>query len=934
MRRLNKYVIVDLETTGHSPSNGDRIIEVGIIVYQDHKIIERYATLLNPNTEITPFITNLTGITMHDVQDKPFFKTIAKDIHRLFDNGYFVAHNVPFDLRFLNAEFKRVGMDPICSPILDTVELSRILLPLAPSYKLSHLADYLKFQHDDPHRALSDALVTSDLLGYLLKKLTSLPYETIRQLMKLAPKLKSDLLPILEDAEHAATFKVASTDELEIFRGFALKKNAEEAKSMQAVIPSFGDLMEQLFDSNSGFKKYMSHYEVRTGQYDMALAVYDSYQSAQHTMIEAPTGIGKSLAYLLPSIYQARKQNERIVISTHLTQLQLQIMEKEIPLLRQALPFTFRAVVLKGKQHYLSLEKFEQAMRICNDDNYDITLTKAILLIWLTETSTGDFDELSLPSNGEQFSKTISTEAEGGLDPRSPWFHRSFFFKARMNAQKADIIITNHALLCSNLTSEQPILPSFKKLVIDEAHHLEETASKHFGLRFSYVSVQQLLKKITTLQSTWSHYANSNNTTETYPLLDVTSLDENSLQTTKEELDQLFRSIYQYVKDKQQPKVSRSDIGRYQYVLTNHEEKYWLVITEMVQRLLFAFRSYRHYLQGIIESIEKQQNNLDIGENIKYFCEQVQTTVDQLQAFFLQPLAEDEVRWIEIDANGAQNAVYLYQEPINIATDLQAQLFNKLESTILTSATMTIKGSFDIIKERLGFSNKNVIQHKFESPFAHKEQVKMMVPTDFPPANYQQMGPYIYATCEAIVTLAMLTKGRMLVLFTSYDMLKKAYQLLRESMEDKDYIIIAQGISSGSRSRLKKNFQTFDQAILLGTNSFWEGVDIPGNDLTCVVIARLPFQPPNHPIYQAKAAYYKEKGKNPFSSIALPNAVLRFKQGFGRLIRSSNDRGIVFVCDDRILTARYGQYFIDSIPTVNIYHLTTKELMETAENWL
>src|SRR5699024_2818212 len=204
---------------------------------------------------------------------------------------------------------------------------------------------------------------------------------------------------------------------------------------------------------------------------------------------------------------------------------------------------------------------------------------------------------------------------------------------------------------------------------------------------------------------------------------------------------------------------------------------------------------------------------------------------------------------------------------------------------------------------------------------------------DFPDIKHGNLDDFIYSTCEAILSLAEITKGRMLVLFTSYNMLKRSYSLLREIMDLNQYVLIAQGISSGSRTRLKKNFQTFDKAILLGTSSFWEGVDIPGEDLSCLMIVRLPFQPPDHPVYEARANHIKKERKNAFFELALPNAVIRFKQGFGRLIRSKKDRGIVFVCDARIMKTRYGKFFIESIPNVPVSFQPTYELMNKADEW-
>jgi ATP-dependent DNA helicase DinG len=288
---------------------------------------------------------------------------------------------------------------------------------------------------------------------------------------------------------------------------------------------------------------------------------------------------------------------------------------------------------------------------------------------------------------------------------------------------------------------------------------------------------------------------------------------------------------------------------------------------------------------------------------------------------------------MEVDTRGYQQAIYLYREPTEVADILKSALFDNKNSVILTSATLTMNGSFDFIRGRLGLPEERLITKQIQSPFSLKEQVQVLVPNDFPDIKYGNTDDFIHATSEAILSLAEVTDGRMLVLFTSYDMLRKSYRLLREIMPEDKYMLIGQGITSGSRTRLKKNFQSFERSILLGTNSFWEGVDIPGEDLSAVMIVRLPFQPPDHPSYEAKAEQLKRQGKNPFMELSLPNAVLRFKQGFGRLIRSKNDRGIIFICDSRIKKARYGKYFTNSIPEVPLTYDSAQVLFDKAEEW-
>ncbi|ALX47939.1 ATP-dependent DNA helicase DinG [Lentibacillus amyloliquefaciens] len=930
-----KYVVVDLETTGHSPANSDKIIEVGIVIIENNEITGEHSTFLNPEKPIPAFITNLTGISDQDVNGAPRFHDKASDITALFENSYLVAHNVPFDLGFLNGELASAGFPKLENPVLDTVELARILYPQAPGFKLGQLADHLNITHDAPHRALTDALMTAELLLILLKKLRKLPYETITHLLNLQQGLQSDLYALLNEQQHSLAFSSDSDKTMDIYRGMAIKKVSEEKSETQYVESSFGSYLDAIYETGGTLEQEMSRYEKRSGQREMSETVFDAFRSGNHALIEAETGTGKTLAYLLPAIYEAATMNKKVVISTYTTQLQSQLLDEEVPLINKLVDFGFNIALLKGKQHYLSLEKFERELGTNQEVNYDLTLTKAMILVWLTETETGDVDEIQLPSSGYIFYRQVSTDAESGFDPSSPWFSRSFYQKARQKAQKADILITNHALLSTDMFNDYQLLPAYDKAIIDEAHHLEETASKHYGLTLNYVYIQNTLNQIGSI--------NDDNWLAKLLKEQKISHDdgfresewEHIFENAKHEIDDLFRMLFQYVIEQKQKSKTLSDIGRIQYRFEETKEhvEEWGVIKDMVTRLTFYFRDLIHLLSSLKQELKTNSpDDNHYADETNSHMEAIQSIIDRLEQLFLFD-DDNTVKWIEIEAYGAKNAVYLYSEPTDISTLLANDFFEKKESIILTSATLSIRNSFLFSQKRLGLSPENLITAKINSPFSYQDQVQLMVPDDFPDVRFGKQDDFIHSTCEAIISLARITDGRMLVLFTSYDMLKKSYYLLKETIDINKYMLIAQGISSGSRSRLKKNFQTFDQSILLGTSSFWEGVDIPGEDLSCLMIVRLPFQPPNHPVYEAKSNELKREGRNAFFELSLPNAVIRFKQGFGRLIRSATDRGIVFVCDARVIKARYGKYFTESIPSAPITTDSTHALMEKAEEW-
>lgn len=929
---MDRYVVIDLETTGHASSKDDRIIEVGIVVIENEEITEKFSTFVNPLRPIPNFIQVLTNISDQDVVDAPLFEEVANEINDFFKNSYLIAHNVPFDLGFLNDELKFAGYEPLCCPVIDTVELSRILLPQAPSYKLSEVSSYLDIHHDQPHRALSDAYVTAQLLLKLLKKLKQLPLETLQELTSLERYLQSDLSGILEKELLISNVRKNDSLEYEVYDGIAFLELETLSAAQPVITDTYEEFITKLYKPNGLLSKIYPNYEERAGQMELSNKIYEVFTRPDHALIEAGTGTGKTLGYLLPLIYKACIENERIIVSTYTTQLQSQLYNYEIPLLKKVLGFSFDAVVLKGKRHYLSLEKFVFELRKTTNINYDIVLAKAIILVWITESNTGDFDEIQLPTGAGHFQLRISAEAEGNDYMKSPWLEFSYHERTKKLAEQAHLIITNHALFCLDLISEEKILPKTMYALIDEAHQLEKVAAKQFGDQLGFNQIQVVLNRLGSTQE------NSNIQLLEKTLKEINESKllrnwETNYQSLKYELDELFRQLHHYTRTVTKKQRLYGDTGRTIHHLTDldYKSSAWIIIKDMCQRIALFLNELLKMLRPSIKELQDHAFDNE-ADRTNIFIEQLEKIQTTIHAVLMPPDKCKSVKWLEIDALGAKNAVFLYREPLVLAQDFNQYLFSRKKSVILTSATLTVKDSFTYLQERLGLDFEPVETLQIPSPFEYEKLVQLIVPSDFPSVQ-EDPENYVFALAEAVYSLAQITNGRMLVLFTSYEMLRDTYYLLRELMEEERYMIIAQGISSGSRERLKKNFQSFEHSILLGTNSFWEGIDIPGDDLSAVVIARLPFERPNEPLFKAQSERLLSTGDNPFRQLSLPRAVIRFKQGFGRLVRAKSDRGIVFVCDQRIITKDYGKYFIDSIPKVQLTYDSTKVIIEKAKNW-
>ncbi|MCT8138927.1 ATP-dependent DNA helicase DinG [Anaerobacillus sp. CMMVII] len=933
-----KFVVVDLETTGNNPKKGDRIIQIGLVVVQEGKITARFSSFINPELEIPVFIQQFTGINDAMVKDAPLFSSVAPSLLEYLDGAYFVAHNVPFDLSFLQYELELCGYNGFTGPIIDTVELARLLLPSEEGFKLNHLATKLNLNHDRPHQADSDAEVTAEILLILLSKLVNLPLLTLQRLKPIVSKLDCSLDEIIQNAITEKLTKVALNDhELEEFRQIVLRKPVLFGK--QSSPADITEFIEDLPEIETKLSRELEGFEIRHGQKEMMTLIDDALHSNQHLLVEAGTGTGKSIAYLLPGLYFAKQTETTLVISTHTVQLQQQLLERDMEILEKSVSFPFRAAVLKGRSHYLCLRKFEQKLDDHLDQNYDTLLSKGQILIWLTETLEGDVEQLNLPSGGKVFWSEVQSDAITCVGKHCPWFSRCFYHRARNNAHGADLIVTNHALLFTDMTQDHQLLPSYKQVIVDEAHHLEEVASDHFGMRTDYfafhhlfsrlgtIETNDLLKSIVTIQEKLGL-----NLDQYFHELDQLIVD------LKYDLDECFRMIHATVvrnMTRSKNEVGRLSLRYYPDQMTGNG---WREIQEAVLRVQMQLKDTLKLMKRITDELSLEDNELNFTQTgilsaFKGLYANLSEEKGKLEELLLH-YDPNYVYWIEVDAKGAKNATYIYSKPVEVSEIMADTFFNKKLSVVLTSATLTVKNSFNYIIQRLGLEDYGVTTHIIDSPFKYSDQVQLMVPTTIPNIKEVDENEYTYEVVISILDIAKVTKGRMLVLFTSYDMLRKAFYQLKDLIVNEEFVLIGQGISSGSRAKLTKNFKQFDQAILFGTSSFWEGVDIPGEDLSCLIIVRLPFSPPDNPVFEARSEKLKELGKSPFMELSLPQAIIRFKQGFGRLIRSSRDRGAVFVFDRRITETRYGKLFIQSLPTVPLQQKSLEQLLYELENWL
>jgi ATP-dependent DNA helicase DinG len=929
-----KLVVIDLETTGNSPKKGEKIIQLSAVIIEGGKIIDQYTSFVSPGKPIPAFIEELTGINDEMVKDAPAFHEIAPKILELLDHGVFVAHNVQFDLSFLQAELEEAGYNPFTGPAFDTVELAKVALPSADSFKLTELSNSLDLSHVRPHQADSDAYVTAEILLYFIEELSKLPLVTLEKLHKLSHHLKSDLSLLFDSIVSEKQKHVEDLPpQLEVYRGLALLKKASSMKDESPI--------EELhFDEpniEEHLAKHVPFYEKREQQMDMINEIQHAFHESRHVVIEAGTGVGKSLGYLWPAVMFAKASHERVVISTYTIQLQEQLLHKEIKLLEKISPIPFRTVLLKGKNHYINLFKFEQSLRE-EESQYDVVLTKMQILVWLTRTESGDMDELNLTSGGQLFWNRLKHDGWHLPHTKDPWIGKDFYLFARRSAQEADIIITNHSMLLTDIVNDSSMLPPYDYLVIDEAHHLEKSARQHLGVVMDYLSIKFSTSQLGTLDQKQLFYR----------LDQLISSHSVQMNTHSFELDSRIAQFYVDLEEAigvltsvfYKKAKKRTGVQKIQLRITDEMKKssYFQPVLMAMERVISGMKFVEREFQQVLETIkDKKIKLLDkekalIEEFYSFLVDFTELRMD-FQTVFLREM-NNHVLWLDGDTRSLPNSLSIQAQPVTVDRKLHDEIFAKKKSVVLTSATLTVSGSFNYFLNEIGLVDQGIKQVQLTSPFDYNEVSRLFVPTDVPEIQQVQNEEYIEAISSHLIGVAQATKGRMLILFTSYDMLRKTYELMKESGLLEEYVLMAQGITSGSRTRLTKNFQRFDKAILFGTSSFWEGVDIPGEDLSCLAMVRLPFSPPDEPVNQAKSDILKAQGKNPFSSHSLPEAIIRFKQGVGRLIRRTSDRGIVIVYDRRVMTTRYGKAFLQSIPSMEVKEGDLYDLVSWIEDWL
>ncbi|WP_166239452.1 ATP-dependent DNA helicase DinG [Paenibacillus turpanensis] len=952
-----KFAVLDFETTGDQP--GDEAIQVGLVIIEDRKITTQFSSYIKPSIAIPPFITGLTGITEEDVADAPSLEDVLIDMVPLISGSTLVAHHASFDLSFLQRSLQSCGYMPFDGRVLDTVDWLRLLYPTLSSLQLSFVSKAFDITHDRPHQADSDAEATAHIWLKCLEKLDDLPLVTLQRVVYL---FEGSLHPTTEDLlwflhtnlEEREREGFVDNPKYRYYRQFALSGQEWTDDDKTEFTEEQEQLLEEGFDAfadriREALKERLQSFEDRPAQDQMMGEVHAAFDADKHLLVEAGTGTGKSLGYLVPSIYYSLTTENKVVVSTHTITLQEQLFDRDIPLLHELFPVPFRSALLKGRHHYLCLRKFEQRVNTLDPAaSKEERLAAAMMVVWLADTLRGDDDEIQLGLRGSDIWSSVASDTDSCLNRACPWFRSCFYHRARHEASQADVVITNHSLLFSDMKADHRLLPSYRHLILDEAHQVEEVASNHLGMDVHYFGlVNPLLRmmrdsKTGQLPALIMKLENAEQEQERAEAW-ASSLGQmlGSVQTIKEQWDLLYESLYTFASNSAAAD-SLPEGGAIVFRLKQSEPPIgWDKMKETEENLYTGLSDTLRKLEKVLNELKEYKDELDVQSYLTDLNGTVKDLyrVRDATRFFVQMADKNYVYWMEMNPAYKSKSLQLSAVPIDVSDLLREQFFGTKESVVLTSATLSIENSFQYVCEQLGLDaaleSGKAKAVKLPSPFRYREQALVVIPRDFPIVKGQAgEAEFVSRLIPSLAEAAKVTGGRMLVLFTSYKMLKQIYEPLKEALRGEGIGVLGQGQEGAGRNKLVRMFQQNSKTVLLGTSSFWEGVDIPGDALTCLAIVRLPFSPPNHPLVEARSEFLKKQNKNPFMKLSVPQAVIKFKQGFGRLVRTANDHGIVIIYDTRVLHTQYGKHFLYSLPGPKIEHMSADQMIVRMDQWL
>jgi DNA polymerase-3 subunit epsilon/ATP-dependent DNA helicase DinG len=927
---MKSLIAFDLETTGLDTAR-DAVIEIGAVHFRGDRIEDQFQTLINPGRPLEPVIVELTGLNDAMLASAPRIVDVLDEFEAFVGELPLLGHSVQFDLAFMQRE--GLFQD---NEYLDTFDLASVLLPSSSRYNLRALAQELGIPVFESHRALEDAQTTRKVFLRLYEKALSIPGPILDEITRLGQEIEWGAGWVFDQAYETRLtdgekFTPLSKSDVQLFP--APPKKISELKPSNSIEPLDVEELSAVFEPGGRFSETFEGYENRPQQISMARAVTKALNQSKHLLVEAGTGTGKSMAYLAPAYAWAAKNGQRVVISTNTLNLQDQLIHKGIPDLSIAIDENVRGAVLKGRGNYLCPRRFETLRRLGPRSTDEMRLI-AKLLLWLAEGGPGDRTQLNLPrgesivwsrlsADSEDCSMEVCAAQAGGRCP---------YYQARLGAEQAHLVIVNHALLLADIAVGSRVIPEYNYLIVDEAHHLESATTNGLSFSVTEAEVQRVFRDLGSRQRGLLRQILDLARRE-LPPEGAASVDRaiSVIADRTTECTQHARLLFERIADFMLNQREGKAVSRYgQQVrivastrtLPDWEkvEFAWEDLRGPLGTMVQTLGTMSEDLESLVESGIQAAENLSVAARIAR--RSLSDVYTNLEGMIFEP-DTSQIFWAEVSSRSER--ISLHVAPLEAGPLVEKHLWFQKEAIIMTSATLTTAGEFDYIRRRLYAHDAEELA--LGTPFDHETSTLLYLINDIPEPFERQR--YQHALENGLLELFKATGGRALTLFTSYAHLQRTAQALAEPLSAAGIYLYEQS-GGAARHTLLEGFRSSEHAVLFGTRSFWEGVDVPGQALSVLAIVRLPFDVPSDPIIAARAETYE----SPFQEYTVPEAILRFRQGFGRLIRTRSDRGIVAIFDRRILTKSYGRAFVDSLPRCTVRSGNLAGLPDAAERWL
>ncbi|MCL4509175.1 MAG: exonuclease domain-containing protein [Chloroflexi bacterium] len=940
------FISLDLEATGPSTTTSE-IIEFATVRFTLDGTLEEFSTLVRPKGDVPERIARLTGITPQELITAPIFPEIRARCAAAAGHGTLIGHSIEADLRRLEA----VGL-VLADGAVDTIDLAMLLLPELSSFSLEGVAEALGLLHGHVlHRALSDARLTRDVFLALFDRASSLPLSILSHLVDLLRLSDWPVRGVFELALKRQKPEQPPEPHTSLSPALVLAASRPMPNHVEALRPAATRTLldpravAEVWSDDGPLARSVDGYEQRPQQVELSLRITEAFNQQTHLLAEAGTGTGKTLAYLLPSALWARHNGERVVISTNTVNLQDQILTKDVPDVEKTLQQDLHVQVLKGRGNYLCLLRWTE-LRARRAVGLPLTRIEARalskMLLWLTRTHVGDVAELHLVGEEQLLWSQVAASQETCINDACTYKQRGqcFLFNARKRAETAHLIVVNHALLLSDLTAESRVLPEYRHLVIDEAHHLENQATASLSKSLSRRDLQNLLEELGLPEtergrggSVVSQLRRQISGMSAGGAAVLQTLDRVSEAAQKVHYlsDSLFLNLGSLLTAEAAPSQTalQAPVPDLQLRITGaiRSTSLWRSVEEAAVSWQSAANELRQALDSVLEALERlgpaEQEETEQARVLLTLLSRRWTDIRLQVIGLVEDPDERSVYWLSLESQG--DTLTMHSAPLRVSEMLRELLYEPRDTVVLTSATLSVAGSFDYVAERLGLDRKTP-SLSIASPFNYREQVLLLLPRDLGEPTSARYTAELY---QALIDFAAASDGRCLVLFTANAALRSAQRAIKPELERAGIAVLAQGVD-GPRQQLVTALRHHRRTVLLGSASFWEGVDIAGEALSALAIVRLPFTVPSDPVFAARS----EEFSRPFDEYAVPQAILRFKQGFGRLIRTARDRGVLLVLDSRLTTKYYGAKFLRSLPKCTTRTIDLREIGRETRDWL